>query len=93
MNTEMYIKLAIVLAFILLILKVYYIQQKWIKMLQAELKNRSDTISELTDRLMAKSLDQYKLWTQTPDEVPPQTPEEIIDDSGVGQITGSERFV
>lgn len=44
----------------------------WIKWLRQQLAERDVTIKELNDRLMAKSLDQFKLWQPTPEAGPPQ---------------------
>ena len=91
MNIELYVAMFVVFVLGMLVAQMFRVQQKWILAQERELDKRSDTISELTDRLMAKNLDQYKLWAQTPDEVPPPIAEEPFDDSAVGLITGEEK--
>jgi len=58
-------------------------------------------IKDLQDRLMARSLDQYKAW-KTAEAVPPPIPPEIsegteheepLDESMVGQISRKEQIV
>jgi len=61
--------------------------------LQGMIESQTNDIKDLHDRLMAKSLNEYKLWTQQPDEIPPPEVEEPFNDSEVGRITGKENLV
>ena len=71
---------------------------EWVKWLRKQLSERDGTIKELNDRLMAKSLDQFKLWDQAAKPAPEPAPLDIAaadadyDDNRVGRITGKEEI-
>ena len=67
-----------------------------IKWLQNLVTKRDEDINALHDRLMAKSLNEYKMWKQSPDIVPPiEEPKEpdTIDFSRVGRVSGEEEVI
>lgn len=61
-----------------------------IRWLQKLVADRDRTITDLNNRLMSKSFDQYKMYEQPIQEVIPTEPEEFFDEQAVGKITGEE---
>jgi len=72
---------------------VIMVQHRLAKWLQERIRENDATIKDLQDRLMAKNLDNYKLWKQPVTAAPDKPLEEPIDDSGVGMITGREEVI
>jgi len=93
MNTDMYIGVVFGGLFLAMVFVLVFSQRSWIKTQREALLHSHARIEQLQDRLMAKSFDQYKMYSQEPAPTPLFEMEEEFDDSAVGKVIGEEKLV